>query len=406
MGQKKDTKNCGVADPDVEQLQQGEVEEDLLAAQPHDDGEDPSGGSDGESGGAKGLNKGGRGKAELRDAAAALARGSLSGVDVEWVKLTDRERVADCLQRENYQDLEAVFRGMWQRKESKEMWQIVEEYLLKHEHTFPKSNARNNVYEDSKKETQKTKARHFYNLGLVSCRPYGKLSNAMSTGPGKELCLLLMAATSVCKEREDGKESGNGLFWSSGITLNLNGTTRVHCDKGNLGRSRATAFGSFVGGDTWVYDPAEIEKEKCQWLNVKDRRSLATVQAMAANARDYGTTPLKLRLKNSTDVITADAAWLKTDAGQQLYTKLEVQMPFRREKVYHCAPDFQGPLPHATAPAFPMKYKDAASRPEELRGIDITGWMSPDDADFVIKWCADHQEEMAKEGYKRYALRR
>eukprot|EP00391_Amoebophrya_sp_Ameob2_P014307 CAMPEP_0178986176 /NCGR_PEP_ID=MMETSP0795-20121207/2566_1 /TAXON_ID=88552 /ORGANISM="Amoebophrya sp., Strain Ameob2" /LENGTH=449 /DNA_ID=CAMNT_0020677223 /DNA_START=232 /DNA_END=1578 /DNA_ORIENTATION=+ len=397
MGQKKDTKNCGVADPDVEQLQQGE-EEDLLAAQPHDDGEDPSGGSDGESGGAKGL-KGGRGKAELRDAAAALAR-SLSGV--EWVKLTDRERVADCLQRENYQDLEAVFRGMWQRKESKEMWQIVEEYLLKHEHTFPKSNARNNVYEDSKKETQKTKARHFYNLGAGVLPPVRKALERDVHGPG-EGALPAAHGGHERVQRAGGRE---------GIRKRAVLEQRDHAeperdDQGPLrqGQPGAVAgngvrqlrrgrhLGVRPGGNREGEMPmAEREGPAEPGHGAGDGRERAGLRDDAAEAAAQKLHRRDHRRRRVAEDGRGAAAVHKIGGADAVPAREGVPLRAR----------LPGPAPARNGAGVPDEIQGRGKPAKELRGIDITGWMSPDDADFVIKWCADHQEEMAKEGYKRF----
>ncbi|CAD7974178.1 unnamed protein product [Amoebophrya sp. A25] len=299
-------------------------------------------------------------------------------------------------------------------------FEIVGEYLEAYREKFPASEARNVVFQDAsgewdeklendkleanKGDKEKKKKRYFMNFGIMSWRPYGKLSRLMREEHGKQLCMLLLACMEVETETADGKRPppvkgqkekvGLGHFVATSITLNKNGTSKMHVDDGNLGHSRGMAFGEFCGGETWVYDPSGP-----QWLDVPlgspaSTSVLATVYNAGWYAERDGLTPFVLRLKDDPEkkLITADRAWLQTDEGCRLKTTTKIQLPFKRVPVYHQVADFMGPWPHATAPAFPKSYVDPKNRPAILQKIDILGTMSPEEAEIAMQWAANNQE--------------
>eukprot|EP00392_Amoebophrya_sp_AT5.2_P004375 g4383.t1 len=383
--------------------------------------------------------------------------------DGAWKSMSFADQVADCLARENRHDLYEVFETV-ERIDRDKKYVLLEAYLQKYRNRFPESAARNAVFRDAEGEVdaeaeakmaapgekidtagKKKKARTFMNLGIVSWRPYGKLSRQMRDESGKNLGLLLTTAMEVERATSDGEKEAKDLFVASSITLNKvqqflmqkflilkvkvevlpghhcwtaqppsqsqitsqNGTSQMHVDDGNLGHSRVIGFGNYCGGDTWVYDETGT-----QWLNIKPK-SIAgksvcsTIYNFGWNAERDGKKPFVVRLAEDPDgepvdatkpdgakkpgqPIVADRAFFNTDLGRR-FRDHKFQMPFKRSPVYHEVQDFMGPWPHATAPAFPKSFVDPAKRPPELRNINILGDMSPDEADFLLQWAADHQ---------------
>ncbi|CAD7945347.1 unnamed protein product [Amoebophrya sp. A120] len=337
----------------------------------------------------------------------------------EWEKCSLQEKVKDCLRRENFKDLVEVFKES-NKKDKDDKYQVIDSYLTEYKDVFPESAARNAVFKDAegevdeyaekkalkpgevvKTEGMKKKTRTYMNLGIVSWRPYGKLSRQMKTEPGKSLAMLLCAALEVDCEARDGKKKVEDLFIGSSITLNKNGTSQMHVDDGNLGHSRVIGFGRYVGGETWVYD-----KNGTQWLNVKPntlagKSVVSTIYNRGWWAERDKKEPLTIRLADKQTPIKADRKFFNSDEGRRLMRKdCSIQLPFKRVPVYHQVADFMGPLPHATAPAFPGSFVDPAKRPKELQKINILGDMSPEEADFLLKWAADHQT--GEDGFIRY----
>ncbi|CAD7934365.1 unnamed protein product [Amoebophrya sp. A120] len=358
-----------------------------------------------------------------------------------------RTLMKDALSRENHKDVRALMRTADANFGKEEKFKLCDEYLkhFNEEKVFTPSDARNVVFQDAsnewdareedkkavadeadEKEKKNEKKRYFINMGIVTWRPAGKQSKIMATTPGQQLALLLTSCMEVDCEKADGKTyslNSEKHFIASSITLNKNGTSRVHVDQGNLGHSRAMAFGEFLGGETLVYDESGD-----QWMNVHygspaAERVFSTIRTCGIDAFKSGSggdnkndsgqssllhqkKPLKLRFSDDTATeIIADHKWLKTDDGMRFNTNRPgkiVQLPFSRKTVHHTVGDFQGPLPHATAPAFPKAYKDVAKRPKELRKIDLVGTVSPDEMDFLMQWCADRQEIKEHKEFVRY----
>ncbi|CAD7956385.1 unnamed protein product [Amoebophrya sp. A25] len=366
------------------------------------------------------------GRTEHREGAKMEARDAK-----KWKKMTPHERALDARDREHFGDLVAAMKSMTEKMK----WDFLRDETKGMK--FPESWTRNNVFLNTYEEERRaqksglgktgfgntgeqtatsvtvasegagganemeegedieedgegdegTKAkknavvqgydtlknRAFMNVGLVPCRPIGKLGCAMSKPEGRWLSMLVNGIMATSENRAKMSYTHKDDWWWSSVTVNRGGITSVHCDAGNLGPSRLFCWGhGFIGGQTWVMaeqdeidaDPSRIEwvptfQDKC--INFIRNRGMQISEGTAEEKK-----PIRCLNMKTKKQFEATPDYL--DEGGSLNN---IALPFFRVNVNERVADFDGMAPHCTAPVFPASWKtDKSLWPESLQAID------------------------------------
>lgn len=234
------------------------------------------------------------------------------------------------------------------------------------------------------------KKRSYLNAGLVPCRPKGLMSQDLGDTQVRRLVLLLNALMAAqfpadfpkpgAANEKNANDVDLSQFWASSVTINSGGVTRPHCDKGNLGLSRAICWGSgFCGGETMIY--AEEETENVEWLPIDAGEPATTLKikacirqrasdvAAAEKSNDATYTKKAFRVRQRKKAADEDALTKKyrnlseefradqnyLHSGGSLSTN--ILLPFVRKTCYQTYMPFDGRLPHCTAPVLPASWK-------------------------------------------------
>eukprot|EP00392_Amoebophrya_sp_AT5.2_P007206 g7220.t1 len=307
-----------------------------------------------------------------------------------------------------------------------------------------------------------TKLRQFLNVGLVSCRPVGKLGQSMGEKQsGRRLSLLINGLMETAETRAKMTVSEKD-WWYSSCTVNKGGITRVHCDIGNLGPSRLFCFGyGFIGGQTWVMAEGwEIEDPSIaiEWVPTFAQPCKTAIRARAERVAELATAPVEFsssssssssskckgNKKSSRALEAIRIMKLASDEGSSssapggassssnkginmkkaATTKKALQknkiivadmdylseggslsniaLPFKRVDCRNRIADFDGTLPHCTTPVFPEAWKkNAKLRPAELRDVeDLEFCPDPETAQLLLD--ASNNLGSAAEKFCRY----
>ncbi|CAD7963023.1 unnamed protein product [Amoebophrya sp. A120] len=311
-----------------------------------------------------------------------------------FAKLDPTEKFLDALKREHWKDVCETFAAL----PAETQWKVLLQETQKM--TFPCSPNRNNIYLNTAKEDElgvgvtggvdKRKTRPFFNLGLQACRPLGKCSKAMREADGRKLSLLVNVMMKCGKDRAPMTVTAREDWWYSSCTVNRGGITNIHVDDGNLGPSRLFAWGKgFVGGQTLrMAEASEVDAlgvDGVEWYPCP-REARLVPKSLQERARDFGNgktelKPFKFMRMSDRKILICDKNFVDESADTEA-TLLDIALPMVRLTSLHRLGDFDGKLPHATAPVFPASWRDhPEERPASIRDCKNLEWASsPEEA--------------------------